>query len=438
MQIRVDLGGVSLPWRFRDTTPFERWLQERPWADLGGILTVRTSGSVHASLLADQLLWQQGLSDVHITTGVPAPSDKEGFPIVSSIFEISEAVTRREALTKCAEELRRRPTLVVANASELGYTVAQRLSDELEQVREGVNKLPNAAGLAVVVLIGPAAASSPTIDLTQGAPVLDLGWASRERENEVWEQYSHARLAWEAGGDLDRAYRLREDAEAVPAFNDASLESALNTAASAIQSGLSQDDNDTVSHALESGDWEPLLDRRLAWRPLGVGHARPAPWLARALLRGGASGGAAPVLCSSIVCVPVAQAVMTRCLDLEALVRSRFANRTDEATEEAQSAYHRFRDGSHSDRRFYPNGSPVLPHVSPWSFANFGDFLRGLGLRDRSYRMLKTLRELRNSVMHGHYVCYHTLLELRTIEQYLARGLQPNEPEVYRMVRTGT
>jgi hypothetical protein len=429
VQLAVNLGGASLPWRFLETATFEGWLDQRHWADQGSIVVVRTSGRQHAAAMLAQL--DRLLSGkLYVRIGDIAADDHPDFPAVSSIFEIAAAMSKREALLRCSEELSQRPALVLIDASDLRSEVTRRLAESLEYARDACNKLRNSAALTVLMVTRDTGELGASIDLRQGAPVLDIGWASSAIQDDVWPRYAHVRVAWEAGGSVDHALAIHAHVSSVRTGRDDDFEQALNHAADELWEALDSGERAALLGSLATGV-EGNAPVGTTWRPLALAHQRPVPWVARALLRQGPPARAIPVLWASLVCTPIAQSVMTRCLDLEAFARARFHAREDAPPEKNKSDCKAFSAGHHSDRKFYPAASPILEHVGPWSFASLGEFAYGLPRHRADTRAIKDLVTLRNSVMHGHYVSYATLDALQRIEATMA-GVEPIEKtEVY-------
>ncbi|MFY0528747.1 hypothetical protein ACN28I_38140 [Archangium gephyra] len=168
---------------------------------------------------------------------------------------------------------------------------------------------------------------------------------------------------------------------------------------------------------------EELQAAQLAWRPSGVAHARPVPWAARALARQvRMPAHAGTLLRSCMTCAPIAKEVVSRCLDLEAYLRARHApapvprplGKPDEALRDFQG-----RGAESFDRRFYPKDSPAAALVDTSAFMPFGEFLERVSVHGWRRKSLHQLRQLRNSVAHGHYVGWESLRMLEELEGQL-------------------
>ena len=213
--------------------------------------------------------------------------------------------------------------------------------------------------------------------------------------------------------------------------DDVALERGLNRYAAAEFDKLCGETRRQVGNCLgamiggrarHTQDGEPayreLASLGLYWEPGGLNDSMPAPWLARGLLLQRPDGVGADCLRGCLVCMPLAQDLLTVCLQLEARERGSLVAPEDIAADsEATEHWGRFQHGISLTYRLYPAGCPAAPG-GPWSFASFGQVLRHSGAnrrRDALYRLL----ELRNHLAHGHYVGWEAVGELIDIRRLL-------------------
>src|SRR5262249_43277242 len=261
------------------------------------------------------------------------------------------------------------------------------------------------------------------LDFTVGGPSDPvLGF-----DKELWKAYVHARLAWEAGGDLARA--MAWDAQGVQRLGvgaDDSLENMLNQGAEeeyrrlpAPMQARGQEAVKQVVKRVAKPNFAGLMESGAFWKPPGESGLRPTPWLARAMLRLNLAPEAAFLLRSCLVCAPLAREVLGRCFDLEARERAvGFANRGSlPPPPDAVERFKRFNEKqADTGAEFYPADCPARPS-DPWVFTVFGEFLNSLPYdRDRR-NFTNGLRTLRNALAHGHYISWAVLTALRKLER---------------------
>ena len=118
------------------------------------------------------------------------------------------------------------------------------------------------------------------------------------------------------------------------------------------------------------------------------------------------------------MCRPLAREVLGRCLDLEFRERAVcWSNRTrSNPHTEALVRWQEFRtDVAHYARVFYPSDCPAEPGDS-WPFTTFGEFLWATDPRSSQLAAWRDLRDLRNGLAHGHYLCWRAIIRLLEIE----------------------
>jgi hypothetical protein len=130
------------------------------------------------------------------------------------------------------------------------------------------------------------------------------------------------------------------------------------------------------------------------------------------------------LLRGALVCVPLANELLSRCQELELQVKAGVAGSPDVQTiglpDEVRKLWDRYCSDQDQTTR-YPAGHPSPPRgiEDAWTFASLGAFLREptspLGRRCTDSEQL--LSRLRNTLAHGHYVSWlHVKMMKQTLE----------------------
>jgi hypothetical protein len=93
----------------------------------------------------------------------------------------------------------------------------------------------------------------------------------------------------------------------------------------------------------------------------------------------------------------------------------------DHVSEKAQTDFDQFLAGdSESVAPYYPKNCPTQPD-SAWCFASFGEILQNARRPGDSYRhrLRHKLRQLRNTLSHGHYVCWQAVQTVHDLQAEL-------------------
>jgi hypothetical protein len=140
----------------------------------------------------------------------------------------------------------------------------------------------------------------------------------------------------------------------------------------------------------------------------------PVPWLARAVLgREGRSSPARGALRAALTCAPLRDAVVARCLSWEARLRGAYVP-VGQPPPRAAAAFADLERGQGPDRAGYPPECPALPR-SAWELVPLGEFVSALPATPAA-RVMNEVRTLRNSMAHGHYVSWATLLRADALD----------------------
>lgn len=428
MLIDVGLAGVQLTWRFGRTDAETRWLDSRPWSNRGGVLTLRVGGpaggdAVGASVLdrVRQIEGSRFARDVFATSTELDLPMSDALAQIRRWLEVGEPRSAAERLASTAAALREVERVWVVQAQKL-HEMPTRFPDELRNVLEALQKLDPRAR-AAVVLLDNVARKSEAIDLRRGMPIAGIGVGMPVA---LWDWYVHHRLAWESGGDIDRAQRWQDALSSVRRGDDDGIEVRLNEAADVALNELPSRTREVllacagrpidvggVARWLEEDALEPL-----AWDPSGV--LEPLPWVARALLRRtGYSSPARGALRAALVCAPLRDLVVARCLAWEGQVRGARVP-AGQPSERTRSIFAQFERGSGVERSGYPRGSPAVPR-SAWEFASLGEFIAALP-PTRTTATMHEVRRLRNAMVHGHHVSWATLVQVDALETALRQS----------------
>jgi hypothetical protein len=436
MNVPVTLGGFPAAWRFRDSAGLDAWLGEAPWARQGGARVVRIAAAGLAGEMARGIrravrAHDDGDRDVQVylaETGLAAAGLRS---VLARVLDLPDEPDRRAFLQSAARLLSGWPTLLVVPAAEPGAD--PRLWRDAVELVEQLGKVQADARATIVLLDTPAApVAEEAFDLTVGALADPVLADPDRRDQDLWRAYVHARLAWESAGDLARALAWDERGfRSVALAADNVVENLLNQCAEATYRDLPAATREQAGVLLRQmvarkgapgQGGEDLVRAGAFWRPVGEGQPRPAPWLARAMLRGGDCPEAGFYLRGCLVCAPLAREVLSHCFDLEWRQRAiGWAQRgTFRPPPEAEERFRKFQERQPgSGAEFYPADCPAAP-ADGWAFTVFGEFIASLPLERQQLGVHHDLRSLRNALAHGHYISWNMLMTLRRIEWQLA------------------
>ncbi len=437
MRIPIRLGGHSMPWRFRDGDRLGDWIASRPWHSRTEVRLVRLAQEGVVGLVFDAI--QQAVVGADLGTSEVQCIRLNPQLVVERGFEI--ALARRLGVTMDGDRYTRIQAVARRLADRPRLCLVPPLADErpkaAQDAEECVDLLGKVEpGARACVLLADTRArplAGVAFDLAIGAPAAEVG-SSAEPLDLVWSRYLHVRLAYEAAGDPGLAEEMIGVIGRVAPEDDVGLERGFNRYAEAKWAKLDKDIRRQVEDWLnEDGrrragvtvEWIATLHRLavrgLYWQVGSPYEFLPAPWLARGLLQQAPKRHRVELLRGCLTCAPLAQDLLTVCLQLEARERGRLFVLEEDVGSEAKEHWDRFQQGASMTYRLYPAGSPAAP-AGPWAFASFGQLLRhvrGDPHRDALYRLL----ELRNHLAHGHYVGWNAVTELIDIRRRLSVGI---------------
>jgi hypothetical protein len=429
MLLHIELAGHAGYWRFPGTVGFAQWLADCPWFEQGGACVLHLPGRSDGRAFADAVEravhgWDRGVSGarVELMDGGALRGDLRasvarhvGIPAEAATWQVREALARL---------LAERPTVIVVMPPAPDCAID--LWQEAAALRDEMSKTDFAPPLTWIVLDNALARTDSRVafDYTRGQPVFGVFDTARSAPAALWSAYVHARLAWEAGGDPAVAEQLF--AALQPALGlgaDEALEQGLNAWSRNALDDIQKPERDALECCLRGSPErvDGLVDRGLLWRPPGSRAPLPTPWVARALLAASPDHPRAWLLRGVLVCVPLANELLARCQELEHQIKSNSV--ADAATvrpppEEVQRLWQRYRAGQDETTR-YPPGHPAPPTgiADAWLFASLGQFLRepGSPLGRRGTHSEHSLSRLRNTLAHGHYVCWSHVRAMQRI-----------------------
>lgn len=416
MIVPVSLGGHEVSWAFRGSRPFQRWLAAPAGCGEVRVAAIQTTGPRGQGFVDDAVYWLAQMNCLrdgrhrHVRVDSDESPDRTRALLGSTP---SDTAQRAGGLSG--------QTLLVQTV--IRSTVGRSNWAETVDWLEDSGKRTGLAIRAIATDVPAQRVSSTTqFDFRSGWPtaaVLEMEDAGKQH---LWNAYLHARIAWEAGGNLDRAYSLSESRRLPGTGCDDELEKMLQLWA---VSEFSRLPVDTKKRALDQLDCIGTADVRLLddgtwWQPNGGREARPTSWCSRALLDGRKRGRFTELFRSAIVCQPLASEILHRCIDTERLVRG-FAvlqglRSVNPPSAEAERKYSQF-VARRLQSTVYPAAHPARPEtdLDAWLFAGLGEFLSATRLSPEPRRNAELLRDLRNALAHGHYVCWQHIEQARTL-----------------------
>lgn len=431
MLLQIELAGHTGYWRFPGTVGFAQWLGDCPWYSQGGACALRLPGRSHGLAFADAVEravhgWDRGATGarVEMLDGAALRGSlreslarRVGIPADASTWQVRDALARLFA---------ERPTVIMVTPPSSGS--GMDLWQEAAAIRDEVSKTDLAPPLTWILLDNALGRTDSRVafDFTRGQPVFGVFDTATRDDAALWHAYLHARLAWEAGGDPAVADAMCSALTSAlrPGADDA-LEAGLNEWSEKNYRELSAADRDGLEGCLRGsiGQLTRLVSHGLLWRPPGSRSPLPPPWVSRALLATEPGHPRAWLLRGALVCVPLANELMARCQELEHQLKSNAvadARAITAPPEEVRRLWLRYREGQDATT-YYPVGHPAPPNAEgdAWLFASLGQFLHepGSPLGRRCTESELHLSRLRNTLAHGHYVCWR---HVRGMQQIIA------------------
>ncbi len=422
----VELAGCRHWWRFVGSTPIQEVLARRPW-ELDELKVIRARVEPAAGAARVIAAVEQAIRGVDIAGAlrllVDSESPRELGALLERLHNISPAVTGRRRLVAVAGAIERPTAWVLWHDGD-----GVGLEADLFELLDGVSKVARVP-LPLVVLLHTRGLADRH-DLSVGLPVeVPLVTSIRSRA-ELWCSYVHWRMAWMAGGRLGLAEQLGQQVwPSLEPENDVALELALSDAAVRWWSDTTDDLQNGLRRWLR--DW-PKVDAQLGadlstahllWAPAHDAHRglQPSPWVARALLCENPDASNRSLLRVCDTCEPLSMASLMRCLRLEAALKASLERQhrgVPEAWFGIESEAQKMRE-LHDRLLLVPRENPAAAR-SLLDFAGLGFTCSRLPDR-RTSDLARGLRDVRNSLAHGHPPSWKMLLMVSELWNRLPR-----------------
>lgn len=419
MLIDVTACGYEGAWHFPGSRTFATWAQNRPWCREGGLCVLRTADNESNDLLFSSIrrtlhgLHGDGRQfDLRLLPCEPELEDGGPLGTILANWDINPAlgfIQAREAIRM--KLLDRHAVFVLYEHTPLPINVWDRFAQQMEDLRKASEQV----GLCAIVLDASARVQAqPTCDFTSGQliqPVLGLN--NGGLNTNLWPAYLHQRACWDAGGSLRYMHQLSQHLLQAAPGDDDQVEKLLQQHA---QEALEQTQaiillarylENAPGHAAAMED---LKAQRLLWSPLGSHGWSIVPWAARALLAQGYAGQKIWTLRHSLVCAPLAAEIFSVCQHIEAQIRSELHDKgkNNPPGDETKNSYQRFIEDN-SESTIYPPAYPSRPILKQdvWAFASLGETIyQTPQISSDSRTAYQKVQNLRNTIVHGHYVCW--------------------------------
>ena len=329
----VEIAGHRDNWQYRGARGLEEWLQTAPWVNGGGVRCIRVATASDRDLVVDLIERQvlaidrrqssvrlvemdcvspsQLVEDMHIELGLEGPASGGA------------------ALDGVALALRHAPLVIVTPHLEPARFESARKSVDQLVGRLGRRDRP---GALCVLIFGSSGVRGDQItdDLSHGLPVGLDALSLKSRPYLLWSAYLHYRLAWESGGQRELARSWSHGSMRLGLGADDEFEGHLNACAQTQWDSLGEGARGGVRawcgkyvRGIQAGraEMEELVRHGLLWRPMPGTIVRVKAWVARGMLLEHSNPQGRDMLRASLVCLPLARALLESCFDLEASFR---------------------------------------------------------------------------------------------------------------------
>lgn len=429
MLLQLDLANHVGYWRFPGTVAFSRWLADCPWFTLGGVCALRLPGHSDGSAFSEAVEravhgWDRGASGVYVNilNGSKVTSSlRKSLALQLGVHAEASTWQVRDALARLFAE---KPTIIVVTPVVQDGRID--LWQEAAALRDEMSKTEFGPPLTWILMDNAIRRmdSRLAFDYTRGQPVFGVFDTPQRDVSARWNAYLHARLAWESGGDPAVAEAMFASLQ--PALRigaDEALEVGLNAWCRDAFLKATEQDRSALGDFLTGGAHHvaALASQGLLWRPPGSHSPQPTPWVARALLTVDDKHPRAWLLRAALVCVPLVNELLARCQELEHQIKSSVVSGGQAVTDppdEVQRLWLRYLSGE-DETTFYPLGHPAPPtdRADAWWFASLGQFLSDSNspLGRRCNRSELSLSRLRNTLAHGHYLCWSHVCAMERI-----------------------
>ncbi len=219
--LRVRLAGSEAVWYPAASEQLIGWLETAPWDAAGGARIIRVSGPEGWHAIVDAVgTIVRGLDSgvgVRLRTGQAARAGGAPQDLVASVLGGTTGLSMRDWLTATGRALAVDRCVVALDTIGAPAGEAQRLRSNMDEIGATLRKFRSDAVLTVLVGSDDPSGQAWALDVALPEHA-DL---AARTETARWAYYLHQRLAWESGGNLDRARRWEAGmAEARLGFGD--------------------------------------------------------------------------------------------------------------------------------------------------------------------------------------------------------------------------
>lgn len=417
MRIPVRIGPEEHTWRLPGSGALEDWLAAQPWDEAHTPLVARTPRTMEDDLHG-WLLGEVRRADTHEDhvglLEIPTRDARSCREALARWLEIGDTSTRglAVALNRMARS-RPRIFLVLLEADHAPAEWSALLAD----LQDVDSKLEDPGPLAFILAtsaISEAVAAQCRLDIGWPAPAFEGGPAPRSR----WGAYVHERVAWHCGGQLELVREVGDLVSTLARGDDVALEAVLDQHARASLARVEEPLLDRLRMSVSASRHHPELLIPAGLVGLESSGARPAPWLARGLLREVPDHLDRRQLESLVVCRPLAGRLLGRCIGLEAQLRDRLLPDASEAVEDPQAARtvkRLLRDSAAIEHQLEPKGR--VRTLEPKEMASMHSLLEDASMPSSKRKRLHRLRLVRNALAHGSGASWKAVEVLAELEE---------------------
>ncbi|WP_146758010.1 hypothetical protein [Paraburkholderia unamae] len=419
-----------------------RWASETPWNSRGGMIVIAVRGkadvkSVFTSIEEEVLRYSQGqpITCVKISLSEESLSLKEF---------IGERIGWKEE--KGSHSFRERVRIHHVDLGASIYFVETDSTEDISEAENWIDLFSKAGGSTPVCFVivcteAVAQGAERIVSFTSGGLAERLLSTADDRdEQHFWNEYVVQRLVWESGGSpgifevMERTFVDLRDLNR----NEATLERALAAASRNLHSQHQSSvanliDNFSSINGRGRGDRDSLVARDLElqgmlWRPREVAGWILPGWVARSIAPQKALTDPW-LLRRSLSCASLAGEIVALCTGLELKIRQQYLRNMEISyvPKDAEEKLNEWVAGRGDEFVRYSSiislrcGENAGGWNDAWAFADLGELEYALQrstsakLSAPVLRALNTLRRVRNSIAHGHPVCWNHVRELRSI-----------------------
>lgn len=422
MIVSLNVGGARRPWRLLEGHHLSAWIEEEPWLEQASTAVLhaprRGADRLVAAIKGEVKRATRPGEYVRVDTLPPDICARAPRAALQAWMNIAGASPRRlaESLARISRTDARLLVALLPETASAGSWL-----EELQAILDIHSKLADPGELAVLVLTCGA-------DVHPDAMRLDLAWPVSSGVavdmDARWATYLHERVAWHAGGFIDRVDEVRATLDGIATGGDTTLEDALDAHGAALADGLPRKMREGLERDLARLQYHPWLLLPAGFAGLESRGMRPVPWLARGLLAHNPKHRHRRYLRSVMVCRPLANRLLGRAMEMEEHIRDRLLLRPPPGSpgEAAVATARRLSApgaAGEIEHRLTPRGRQA--EVTPWEVATLNTLINR-GSRPPEIDAMHELRKVRNALAHGSEVGWNAIAIIEGLERTLAKG----------------